>query len=360
MPRPAPLDGDEANAGGNRSAPSPAAEPQTGVGSGGQDDGAQDTALTEEQVSGYFEAYEQQQQALRAHAAAVSEDLSGTTLVPLDTAGAAAEPAPPAPHPRASITAMTNDLTDVVHAFDAREDPARTALRRALREELGDDTVPRQRVQLHTSDYYFLVMMLICALVVLVNWEEYARCEDPLQVWLVVDYMTLFCFRLLHFFSQYLRYNARASEGSGRRAHRLEWASVFVILFVVYPFLWFWSVLGAVWFRDSGRCLPGTGQYWGFLFWLAFIFLYLIIYGVAVAVGVRNLLQLRHVYIYILLITAQVCGGWGSLTIAGNAYNPVFSIFLAGGAAACSATCASSSTCASTASSSARSSRRAG
>lgn len=104
-----------------------------------------------------------------------------------------------------------------------------------------DAQQPRQanRVRLHASDYYFLVLMGVCAASVIMNWSDYDRCQDPMhvranwctlllmytlcaqhpqwcvsacccqwsvlkQVWLLADYATLFVFRLLALQNQYL------------------------------------------------------------------------------------------------------------------------------------------------------------
>lgn len=56
-----------------------------------------------------------------------------------------------------------------------------------------DAQQPRQanRVRLHASDYYFLVLMGVCAASVIMNWSDYDRCQDPMHV--RAHWCTLLC-----------------------------------------------------------------------------------------------------------------------------------------------------------------------
>ena len=46
-----------------------------------------------------------------------------------------------------------------------------------------------------------------------------------------------------------------------------------VMVAVLFPFLWVWTVLGSIWFHRSGSCLADTTQYWGVLIWLIFMYI---------------------------------------------------------------------------------------
>ncbi|WOK93495.1 E3 ubiquitin-protein ligase [Canna indica] len=43
-----------------------------------------------------------------------------------------------------------------------------------------------------------------------------------------------------------------------------------VLILLLYPFLWVWTVIGTLWFTSARSCLPEEGQKWGFLIWLLF------------------------------------------------------------------------------------------
>ncbi|CAJ1943882.1 unnamed protein product [Sphenostylis stenocarpa] len=43
-----------------------------------------------------------------------------------------------------------------------------------------------------------------------------------------------------------------------------------ILVLLLYPFLWAWTVIGTLWFSSAKSCLPENGQKWGFLIWLLF------------------------------------------------------------------------------------------
>ncbi|XP_073390343.1 E3 ubiquitin-protein ligase SIS3 isoform X5 [Physcomitrium patens] len=121
-------------------------------------------------------------------------------------------------------------------------------------------------------DGFFLSMLATSVIVVLVNWQRYLLCRRPLHIWIVVDYATVFLFRILMFIDSGL------ASGMGPEATQMERMLRFkgrlfvlsVLSFVFYPFLWMWTILGSLWFSDTQGCLPEEGQKWGFLIWLVF------------------------------------------------------------------------------------------
>lgn len=121
-------------------------------------------------------------------------------------------------------------------------------------------------------DGFFLSMLATSVIVVLVNWQRYLQCSHPLHIWIVVDYGTVFLFRILMFIDSGL------ASGMGPEATQMErmlrfkgrLCVLFLLTFLFYPFLWAWTILGSLWFSDTQGCLPEEGQKWGFLIWLVF------------------------------------------------------------------------------------------
>jgi len=112
----------------------------------------------------------------------------------------------------------------------------------------------------------------MCILVI-INWKEYNTCRDPLNVWLVVDFLSFIFFRLLQFSIQFF--------GSFRTpcARTATSALALVNLYVVYPFIWVWVVIGTVWYTRSSSCLPESTSTWWFIAWLVYSYLYLSAFG---------------------------------------------------------------------------------
>jgi E3 ubiquitin-protein ligase SIS3 len=131
-------------------------------------------------------------------------------------------------------------------------------------------------------------MMLVCSCVVLIHWSSYKACRDPLHVWLLVDYLSLFSFRSLQFVAQYL------SCIDSPWSRKWEWFVIFVINLGFYPFLWCWTIIGSVWLTRSGSCLPEQSNYWGVLVWLIVGYFSLIVYGMLVAMAVWTVLSTQN------------------------------------------------------------------
>ncbi|KAG2327947.1 hypothetical protein Bca52824_010675 [Brassica carinata] len=121
-------------------------------------------------------------------------------------------------------------------------------------------------------DGFFLSMLATSVIIVAINWNRYRSCEYPLHIWIVVDYTTVFIFRVFMFLDNGLAAGLGLDYGSQQRnigfIGRVVVLSVLSLL--MYPFLWGWTVIGTIWFSRARTCLPEEGQKWGFLIWLMF------------------------------------------------------------------------------------------
>ncbi|XP_023752349.1 E3 ubiquitin-protein ligase SIS3 [Lactuca sativa] len=123
-------------------------------------------------------------------------------------------------------------------------------------------------------DGFFLSMLAFSIIMVGLSWDHYHLCKLPLHLWISVDYAAVFVFRLLMFVDNAIAAEVRLDFGRQLRGrHFFGRIVVLSILYaVLYPFLWAWSVVGAVWFAGARNCLPEKNQKWGFLVWLLFSF----------------------------------------------------------------------------------------
>ncbi|KAG0498406.1 hypothetical protein HPP92_003097 [Vanilla planifolia] len=121
-------------------------------------------------------------------------------------------------------------------------------------------------------DGFFLSMLATSIVIVSIYWKRYHLCVHPLHIWIVVDYSVVFIFRLLMFLDNGLAAGMGLDLGSQQRYARFRGRIVVLSLLVLllYPFLWVWTVIGTLWFNSAKSCLPEEGQKWGFLIWLAF------------------------------------------------------------------------------------------
>ncbi|PPR92571.1 hypothetical protein GOBAR_AA28101 [Gossypium barbadense] len=121
-------------------------------------------------------------------------------------------------------------------------------------------------------DGFFLSMLATSVIIVAINWKRYHHCAYPLHIWIVVDYSTVFIFRLLMFVDNGLAAGMGLDFGWQQRYARFCGRIVVlsILSMLLYPFLWAWTVIGTLWFTSARNCLPKEGQKYGFLIWLLF------------------------------------------------------------------------------------------
>lgn len=121
-------------------------------------------------------------------------------------------------------------------------------------------------------DGFFLSMLATSVIIVAINWKRYHLCTYPLHIWIVVDYTSIFLFRLLMFVDNGLAAGMGPDFGWQQRYARFcgRVAVLSILSLLLYPFLWAWTVIGTLWFTKARDCLPEEGQKWGFLIWLMF------------------------------------------------------------------------------------------
>ncbi|XP_044479673.1 E3 ubiquitin-protein ligase SIS3-like isoform X1 [Mangifera indica] len=119
-------------------------------------------------------------------------------------------------------------------------------------------------------DGFFLSMLVTSVIIVAINWKRYYLCPYPLHIWIVVDYTTVFVFRLLMFIDNGLAAGMGLDFGWQQRYARFCGRVVVlsILSLLLYPFLWAWTIIGTLWFIHARSCLPEEGQKWGFFIWL--------------------------------------------------------------------------------------------
>ncbi|EFH42776.1 hypothetical protein ARALYDRAFT_919563 [Arabidopsis lyrata subsp. lyrata] len=112
---------------------------------------------------------------------------------------------------------------------------------------------------------------VIKCLILAINWNKYLLCYKPLPIWLVVDYTTVFIFGLLMFVDNWLATGLALDFGRQQRdsswfCRRAVVMSILALL--LYPFMWVWTVVGALLFINARDCLLDDLQKWDFITWL--------------------------------------------------------------------------------------------
>jgi len=124
---------------------------------------------------------------------------------------------------------------------------------------------------------------VLMAGLVVYHWHAYDSCQDPLNVWLVVDLLSIVAFRMVHFAFQYSRTVRFAC--CGRCLPKLL---AILSLWIMYPFLWAWLALGVTWYIRSHHCIPPETGEWGYAAWMMFTCLYLLFFASLIYFSVRT------------------------------------------------------------------------
>lgn len=121
--------------------------------------------------------------------------------------------------------------------------------------------MPRLRVTLVEG---FLISALLYSIVLLImRWDLYRSCKKPLQLFLLADYVLIIFFRVLDMvtraYPQHARTLTRISHGA-------------------FAFFTCWTFMGTSWFHASHDCLPEAKEYWMFMTWIIFSYVWICVY----------------------------------------------------------------------------------
>lgn len=111
------------------------------------------------------------------------------------------------------------------------------------------------------NDGVLVVSLLYLSIDMQYAWDEFASCHWPVHRWLLVSYIFILAFRLMHVLG-----SSHTTEGTGdfllnlRTKDALPKLLMSLTWFLVMPFFMVWTALGTYWLWDSkrldGRCLP--------------------------------------------------------------------------------------------------------
>lgn len=117
----------------------------------------------------------------------------------------------------------------------------------------------------------FLISALLYQIVLLLmHWDKYQECQRPIQLFLLMDYVIIIAFRVLWMM---------------QKAYP-EWEDRFTKLtHGLFVFFFGWTIMGTSWFHVSKQCLPDSKEYWMFMTWIIFSYIWISFY--ALLAGLR-------------------------------------------------------------------------
>jgi len=124
-----------------------------------------------------------------------------------------------------------------------------------------------RRVQLTWNDFFLIAALTYSIIVLALKWDRYVNCHKPIQLFLLVNYITILIVRFTQLLEQAYDDNALYLK-----------ILAYVKFGFLYTFFVAWTIVGTVWFQDSGKCLPEHNQYWTCLIWIIMCYTWIVVY----------------------------------------------------------------------------------
>jgi hypothetical protein len=143
--------------------------------------------------------------------------------------------------------------------------------------------------QVGMNDGILLLSLAYSALDILLEWDNFRGCVQPIHWWLLVSYVFVISFRISHFVG-----NSQAAEGEDfllnlRQQKTLPRVLVKLTWTMLLPIYAVWTVTGSIWFRDvmtyTPDCLPVGAHPWFIGFWQLLSYLWIIVHVVFGAIA---------------------------------------------------------------------------
>ena len=109
--------------------------------------------------------------------------------------------------------------------------------------------------QFGVYDFFIILAYCILNFYLFGNWHSF-NCQEPLNVWLALDYSLLLLIRIIIVI--------RNSEYSERTVNI---CNVFFYT-IIFPIAVTWSVIGVIWYQGGLSCIPEDLVPWSFVLWL--------------------------------------------------------------------------------------------
>lgn len=149
---------------------------------------------------------------------------------------------------------------------------------------------------LSLNDGVLVMSLLYLSIDMQYEWREFASCHWPVDRWLLVSYVFIVAFRLIHALG-----SSHTAAGSGdfllnlRHKNTLARLLMSATWVVVLPLFAVWTSIGSFWLWDSkrldGRCLPMGMPLCFILTWQALSYVWIVIH--ATLGGIAWLLERR-------------------------------------------------------------------
>lgn len=146
----------------------------------------------------------------------------------------------------------------------------------------------RGRLQVSFNDMILMFSFAYSGVDIIGRWHQFDTCSKPIQLWLLVSYLTMTAFRVSHYLGQYFSEEGEdfmlylRQRGPTQTIIRITWI-------LLLPFFSCWTVLGTIWsisiLRETPECLPAGTNTWFLIFWQVLCYVWIAIYAIFISIA---------------------------------------------------------------------------
>ncbi|KAF7458230.1 zinc finger, C3HC4 type (RING finger) domain-containing protein [Cryptosporidium felis] len=153
------------------------------------------------------------------------------------------------------------------------------------------------------------------------QWDSFSTCCHPIQLWLIISYITIIAFRVVHYVSSYLTEGSEEVLPYSSTSGVPFWLNLSVVC-LIFPFFLSWTVVGTIWFKNietkTPECLArsGTSHPWFLVFWLVLCYIWIAAYTAFIGISIFFEFRVRRAEEDLLLLeNDEVIRRWGRLRL---------------------------------------------
>ncbi|EEA06834.1 zinc finger, C3HC4 type domain-containing protein [Cryptosporidium muris RN66] len=176
-------------------------------------------------------------------------------------------------------------------------------------------------VGLSINDAILAFALIYSSIDIFTQWNSFASCCHPIQLWLVISYATIILFRIIYYISQYISEDSEDFLPSTSTSGVPFWLNL-SILCIIFPFFVSWTIVGTIWFKNielkTPQCLPrnGANHPWFLIFWLILCYVWIAMYSAFIGISVFFEFRIRRAEEDLqLLENEEIVRRWGRLRL---------------------------------------------